>query len=399
MSQPALDGIKIVEVCQWVAAPGAGALLAEWGADVVHIEHPVRGDSMRGLVNIGGLTVDWMWELDNRNKKSATLDISQGEGQTVLHELVKNCDVFLTSLRPCDIERYNLEYQTLSEINPKLIYASLTGYGRKGPCGNTRGFDWTAYWARSGFMASIREPDKPPVFPRGGMGDHTASLALACGITTALFARERTGIGQEVDVSLYNTGAWVLSVDISAALATGEYPPLRKREESPAMTNVYETKDGKWIFFVHMQQDPYWSAFCQALGLEYIEKDERFSTHLNRMQHDAELFTIIEQVMVTRTFEEWIARLDQYELIYSPVQDAADVANDEQAWANDYFKIIEHPTLGEIKLVANPIKLSKMPSSIRTTAPELGQNTEEVLLENGYSWDEIAHLKEGGIIS
>ena len=399
MTARALEGIKIVEVTQWVAAPAAGAILADWGADVVHIEHPVRGDAMRGITSVGGLGIDWLFELDNRNRRSMTLDISKKQGQAVLYRLLEKSDVFITSLRPSELERYNLEYSALSELNPRLIFASLTGYGRKGPDRERRGYDVNAFWARSGFMASIREPDMPPVFPRGGMGDHTTSIALACGITTVLFAREKTGVGQEVDVSLYNTGVWVLSVDVSCALATGEYPPLRKRSETPAMTNVYRTKDDKWIYFAHLQQDPYWSAFCQALGIEHIVNDDRFNTMEYRIMHNDELFTMVEQAMAKRALDEWRTILDKNGLIYAPVLDASDVARDEQAWANDYFTTAEHPALGSIKLVANPIKLSKMPSSIRTTAPELGQHTEEVLLANGYSWSDIAAPKEQGAIA
>jgi len=399
MAEQALAGIKVVEVTQWVAAPAAGALLADWGADVIHIEHPVKGDAMRGLANVGGMGMDWLSELDNRNKKSVTLDISKKEGQAVLHRLLEKADVFITSLRPSELERYNLEYSVLSKLNHKLIYASLTGYGRKGSEREKRGYDVTAFWAQSGFMASLREPDRPPIFPRGGMGDHTTSIAMVCGITTALFARERTGVGQEVDVSLYNTGVWVLSVDMSCALATGEYPPLRKRSETPAMTNVYQTKDNKWIYFAHLQQDPYWSPFCRALGLEQIENDERFTTMISRMLNNDELFTLVESAMAKRTMEEWLPILDKYGLIYAAVKDAADIAKDEQAWVNDFFATAEHPTLGTVKLVANPIKLSKTPSSIRTAAPQFGQHTEEVLLENGYSWDDLAHLKEQGTIA
>ncbi len=399
MSERALEGIRIIEVTQWVAAPAAGALLADWGAEVIHIEHPVRGDAMRGLSNVGGMGMDWLFELDNRNKKSVTLDISKKEGQAVLHRLLEKADVFITSLRPSELERYNLEYSVLRKLNPRLIYASLTGYGRKGPEREKRGYDVTAFWAQSGFMASLREPERPPIFPRGGMGDHTTSIAMACGITTALFAREKSGVGQEVDVSLYNTGVWVLSVDMSCALATGEFPPLRKRSETPAMTNVYQTKDTKWIYFAHLQQDPYWSAFCQALELQPIENNERFTSMEGRMTHNDELFALVEAAMSKRTLAEWLPILDNYGLIYAAVKDAADIAKDEQARVNDFFATAEHPTLGSVKLVANPIKLTKTPASIKTTAPQFSQHTEEVLQESGYSWDDIARLKEQGIIA
>jgi crotonobetainyl-CoA:carnitine CoA-transferase CaiB-like acyl-CoA transferase len=399
MTEMALEGIKVVEVTQWVAAPAAGALLADWGADVIHIEHPVRGDAMRGLSSVGGMGVDWLFELDNRNKKSVTLDISKKEGQDVLRRLLKESDVFITSLRPSELDRYGLDYPELRELNPRLIFAGLTGYGRNGPDRETRGYDVTAYWARAGFMASVRDPDAPPVFPRGGMGDHTASIALACGITTALYARERTGTGQAIDVSLFNTGVWVLSIDVSCALATGEYPPLRKRSETPAMTNVYRTRDDKWLYFAHLQQDPYWPAFCRALGLGDIENDERFNALEPRIANNKALVALVETAVAQRTLDEWRPILDEGGLVYSAAQDASDVAKDEQAWANDFFAQVEHPTLGTLNLVANPIKLGMMPSRVRTTAPNFGQHTEEVLLASGYSWKEIAELKERGVIA
>ena len=165
------------------------------------------------------------------------------------------------------------------------------------------------------------------------------------------------------------------------------------------MTNVYRTRDDKWIYFAHLQQDPYWSAFCKALELEHIENDERFNSMEGRMLHNDELFNLTEAAMAKHAMAEWIPILDKHGLIYAPVQDAADVVKDEQAWVNDYFATAQHPTLGEIKLVANPIKLSKMPSSVRTTAPAFGQHTEEVLLKNGYSWNDIARLKEQCIIA
>jgi formyl-CoA transferase len=313
-------------------------------------------------------------ELDNRNKRSVTLDVSKDEGQTVLHRLVERCDVLITSLRPSELERYRMEYEELSRLNPRLVFASLTGYGRHGPDREKRGYDVTAFWARSGFMASLRDPDTPPVFPRGGMGDHTTAIALACGITTALFARERTGVGQEVDVSLYGTGIWVLGVDVSSALATGDYPPLRRRSETPAMTNVYRTRDDRWVYFAHLQQDPYWHAFCQALDLQHIEDDPRFSALEARIAHNVDLFAMVEEAMGRRTMDEWKEILDRFGLIYSLAR-------------------------GTARLVANPIRLRRTPSSIRTTAPEFGQHTEEVLREHGYSWDDISELKEQGVIA
>ena len=397
-----LEGIKVVEVAQWVAAPSAGAILGDWGADVVKIEHPVRGDGSRGMKVIGGMPVsdvNYPWELDNRNKRSVTLDISKKGGQEALHKLIAKCDVFLTSLRPSELRRYDLEYETLSKTNSRLIFASLTGYGRKGPDREKPGFDYTAFWARSGLQAIVREPGRPPVFQRPGMGDHITALAIACGINTALFVRERTGIGQEVDVALFGTGIWTLGIDTMCALVTGQYAAMRTRSEMMGMTNVYQTKDGKWIMMMHLQPDAYWSMFCKALELEHIENDERFNSFLPRLQHEGELVPIVEESMAKRTLEEWKQRMDEYGLIWAPVQEPTDVAKDPQAWATDCFETFEHPTLGPISFVAIPMKLSRTPASIRTTAPELGQHTEEALLEIGYSWDDIARLKEDGIVA
>ena len=396
-----LDGIRVIEVAQWVAAPSASALLADWGADVIKIEHPVRGDGSRGMMVIGGMPVsdiNYPWELDNRGKRSLTLDISKKNGQDILHSLIDKSDVFLSSLRPSELKKYNLEYETLCKTNPKLIFASLTGYGRKGPDKEKPGYDYTAFWARSGLQAIIKEPGRAPIFQRPGMGDHITALAIACGINTALLVRERQGIGQEVDISLFNTGIWALGIDTMSALQTGQYPPTRTRSEMMGMTNVYETSDGKWIMMMHLQPDPYWSNFCKALELEHIENDDRFNSFLPRLQHESLLVPMVEESMGKRTLEEWKSRLDDHGLIWAPVQEPSDVAKDEQAWENGFFEEVDHPKHGKVNYIANPVKLSKTPASIRIVAPEFGQHTEEVLLDIGYSWDDIANLKDEGVI-
>jgi len=328
-----------------------------------------------------------------------TLDVSTAEAQEVIRKFIEKSDVCITNLRPNELKRYNLEYETLIKYNLKLIYANVTGYGRKGPDQERPGYDYTAFWARSGFQSVVKEPDRPPIFQRGAMGDHVASLAAACGIITALFHRERTGIGQEVDVSLLGTDCWVLAFDIMAALVTGQYPAVRSREQMLSMVNVYKTKDDKWIMMMHLQPDPYWPKFCKAMGFEHLANDPEYSTLFARLVHEAELIPMVEQIMAAKTLEEWKKIMDECGLIYAPVQDPTEVAKDEQAWANDNFLKFNHPVHGAMTMVNNPMRLSKTPGAIRRPAPEFNQHTEELLLEFGFSWEDIARLKEKGLIA
>jgi len=397
-----LEGIRVLEIAQWAAAPGAAAILGDFGADVIKVEHPVRGDGWRGVVSTGAVPVkdvNFPWEQDNRSKRGITLDVSKPEGQKVVHRLVAQCDVLLTNLRPNEIERYNLAYETVSAINPKLIYANVTGYGRKGDESGRPGYDFSAFWARSGFQAVVREPDRPPVFQRGAMGDHIASVAAACGIVLALFSRVSTGEGQEVDVSLLGTGIWVLGMDLMCALTTGQYPAVRKRSEMFSTFNTYPTKDGKWMMVIHMQPDVYWPAFCKALGLDHLATHPEYTNLFARFAHEAELVPMVEEIMLTKTQAEWKTIFDQHGLIYAPVQDPVEVINDPQAWANDCFLPFDHPIHGPMHWVNSPVRLSKTPAAVRRAAPEFNQHTEEVLLEMGFTWDDITKLKDAGIIA
>jgi len=397
-----LAGIRVLEIAQWAAAPAAAAILGDYGADVIKVEHPVRGDGWRGIVATGSVPVkdvNFPWEQDNRNKRGITLDVSKPEGQQLAHKLIAKCDVLITNMRPHELKRYNLEYETVSRHNPRLIFANVTGYGRKGADQGQPGYDYSAFWARSGPQSVIREPDRPPVFQRGAMGDHIASIASACGIILALYNRERTGMGQEVDVSLLGTGVWVLAFDIMCALTAGAYAPPRKRSEMTSTFNTYPTKDGKWVMIIHLQPDPYWPGFCRALGLEHLINDEQYSTFFARLAHEAELIPKVEEIMLTKTFTEWKKIFDEQGLIYAPVQDPLEVCQDAQVWANDCFLPFMHPVHGPMHWVNSPMRLSKAPASIRRAAPEFNQHTEEVLLEFGFTWEEITKMKEQGIIA
>lgn len=405
-SKSALEGIKVIDLTQWVAGPMAAELLAQWGAEVIHIEHPIRSDASRGLQAGAGVAnfpqhrVNYAWELPNMNKKSLTADLNQKEGREIIYRLVAKSDVFLVNLRPREIEKFEMHYETLKKINPMIIYAGITGYGMKGPDKDAPAWDTTAYFARSGIMHMLTEPGGVPTSSRPGLGDLPVGMFCACGIMVALLARERLGLGQAVYTSLYECGVWTLQVDTQGALLTHQDIETQRRESvSNPLSNFYKTKDNRWIRLNHLQPDPYWKNFCQAIEREDIENEPRFNSLSTRAENSAVLINIIDEAFAKRTLEEWKARLLEFGLIFSPVQKPTEVINDPQAKANDFFETFTHPVYGPIELVSAPIKLSETPGTLRTPAPEFGQNTEEILLELGYNWNEISRLRDKKVIA
>lgn len=434
----ALEGIKVVDVSQVAAVPVAARHLADFGADVIHVENPATGDFWReyqagqgsGAAGVPS-DINYNWENYNRNKRGMTLDLSQERGQEILYKLVAKADVFLTNLRPIELERFKLEYTTLSRLNPRLIYGSLTGYGKKGPDRDVPAYDATAYWTRAAIPYVLSTVGMPGPGFRPAFGDNVAGMTLAFGIMTALYVRERTGIGQEVDLSLLHTGIYQISFDIAGALVTGrdfkdelmkrrdeqEEPMRKRREEMVAeaeaavarlsdlyrenapnpLTLPYETKDERRLVFIVLQPDRYWSRFCQAIEQEDLEHDPRFESIERRRENSAALIAILREAFLTKTLDEWKPRLSA--IPFAPAQTLLEVINDPQARINDFFVSFDHPTYGRIDVIANPVKLSKTPATIRMPAPEFGQHTEEVLLEHGYTWEDIAQFKEQGVIA
>jgi len=399
-----LEGIKVVDLSQVIAVPQAARHLADFGADVIHVENPATGDFFRyyqaGQGGTDGVPSDinYGWEVYNRNKRSVTIDVSQESGQQILYKLVEKADVFVTNMRPFELENYNLTYGALSRLNPRLIYGAVNGYGKNGPERDAPAYDAIAYFARSGMPHVLSALGFRP-----GVGDNIAGLALALGVMMALFIRERTGIGQEVDLSLFQAGIYQISFDIAGALVTGrDYEEWRykSRDEIPnALSLPYMTKDGRMLWLVMLQPDRYWSRLCHGIGREDLEHDPRFETFQPRMDNHIELMHILDEVFASKTLDEWKARLIQAGIPFSPFQNLIEAINDPQARANDFFVPFDHPTYGRIDVLANPIKLSKTPATVRMPAPEFGQHTEEVLLEYGYTWEDIAQFKERRVIA
>jgi crotonobetainyl-CoA:carnitine CoA-transferase CaiB-like acyl-CoA transferase len=393
----ALDGIRVVEVSTWVAAPACGVLLAEFGADVIRVE-PLRGDAVRGLMprgSEGGGPFNWWWEMWNRSKRGMALDIATPEGQEIVHKLAAGSDVFLTNLRPSVLKRAQLDYDRIRRANPQIVYAHITGYGPKGPETERPSFDALAYWTRAGFASVLGEPDAPPVPLEGAMGDHpTGGLTLA-GIALALFVRERTGVGQRIDVSLLGSGCWINGADLQTALAFGRDRLRVSRKEVPnPLSNSYQAGCGRWLRFCMMESVRYWPAFCRAVGRPDLQRDPRFESDRQRAANCRELVSLIEEIIAAKTRDEWAPVFDEHALPWDPIRTLTEVTQDAAVLANGYVTEYEHFSGQRVRSVASPIQLSETPAAVRQGSPEHGQHNEEILLDLGYSWPDIERLKE-----
>lgn len=400
-----LQGIRIIEVGGAVAVPIVGMLMGSWGAEVIHVEPPGKGDNWRHVLGQGMAgwakpnPVNYYWEHTDRNKKSLALNLASPEGQEILHRLATSADVFLNNLRPYEMDKFRLTYEILSQINPRIIYANLTGYGQRGPERNTGGYDSVAFWARSGVMDLMHDVGVAPNISRPGYGDSITALSLMAGIMSALYIREKTGVAQEVEISLYNTAVWALGFDICGCLISGEdaVRPQRKTMGNP-IRNVYETSDHRWIMLGMTNAQHYWPGFCGAIGRPELEKDSRFATYELRFQHAAELVQILDEIFQSKSYEEWIGILGSSKIVWSPVATPLEVTKDPQAWTNEFFVEWDHPDYGKIQMLNNPIKLSKTKAEITMPGPKLGEHTEEILRNLGYSESDIQKLKTSGAI-
>jgi crotonobetainyl-CoA:carnitine CoA-transferase CaiB-like acyl-CoA transferase len=397
-----LAGIKVVELAMWVAGPSTTAVMGDWGAEVIKLEDPNGGDPIRGGVTTRAMSETRMvppYELDNRNKRSVAVDLRRAEGVAFAMKIIERADVFVTNLRVETLARMKLDYASMSSRNPRLVYASLNGYGHRGPDKNRPAFDYAAAWARSGLMHTVAEPGQAPPAQRPGMIDHAAGLGLAGAISAALLKRERTGRGCEVRISLFQMGLWMNATDLTIGLISGKSPEQESRSErTNPIWNSYRCKDGKWIYFVMIQSDRHWADFCAAMGEPEWKDDPRFSDFGARRRNSAELTRLIDEAVASRNGDEWASIFDRHKLIWAPVQTGEEVLRDPQAEAIGAFVEIDHPNIPRCRVINSPIEFGDGPPANYSHAPELGHHTEEVALEVGLTWEEIAKLKESGVV-
>jgi crotonobetainyl-CoA:carnitine CoA-transferase CaiB-like acyl-CoA transferase len=396
------EGLRVVELAQWVFVPVAGALLADWGADVVRIER-LEGDPYRGLATQGIGTdrdgINLSMALANRGKRSVALNLHHKAGLAVLHELLASADVFLTSLRPGALSRLGLDTETLRDRYPTLVYARGHGFGMRGPDANQPGYDSSAFFARGGVSHILTPPERDyPISQRGAMGDRNAAMALAFGIATALLKRTKTGVGSVVDVSLLATAMWTLSSDLLAALNGGDVTPMGGRgpQVNPLIGN-YRTKDGRHIQLMFLQADRYWPEFCRLIGRDDLIEDPRFIDMGARRANSDACVAELDSMFARRTFSEWKALLAKLDAPWAPVQSVHEVIEDPQVVANGYVGEVSLDEGPAYRLPNVPVQFDEQPAQLRR-APEHGEHTEVLLQELGYDWDAISKLVQDGVI-
>ncbi len=403
----ALEGIMVLDLTIWQQGPMATAMLADWGANVIKIEGPDSPDPGRSMVRYevtpGGPNA--YFETHNRNKRGIVLDLKSDQGRQVFYRLVKDADIVVQNFRPGVNDRLGIDYETLSGINPRLIYCSASGFGMKGPDAGQPALDPLAQ-ARGGVMSVTGEPEAPPTRTFNGFADQVSAFLLAYGITLALFHRERTGQGQMVEGSLLQATMAAQSFNISSFLMCGTYagapiPRISRKLTSP-LFNHYKAKDGKWIMLTMAQVGRYWPPFRQlmeeATG-ESLQPEEMsvdwLSSHFGDLM---QLIARLDALFATRTAEEWLALFRGRDMLIEVVQDYRELVSDPQVVANEMVTTLEHPAHGPLRMVAPAVHLSATPGRIERPAPEFGQHTEEVLLAAGYTWEEIEALRgTGGI--
>jgi crotonobetainyl-CoA:carnitine CoA-transferase CaiB-like acyl-CoA transferase len=400
--QDVLAGIRVVEVAAWTFVPISGAVLAEWGADVIKIEHPASGDPQRGLISSGlvpgGSDVNFMIEIPNRGKRSVGLDISTDGGRELLYKLVETADVFVTNHLPDVRTRLGIDVDAIRAHNPNVIYVRGSGMGQRGPDKDKGGFDGATFWGRAGLAMAFKDADAEwPVDQRPAFGDVMGGLTIAGGIAAALVRRERTGVPSIVDVSLLGMGLYALGPDItSAKLYEGVEIPAFDRDSMPnPLVGTYPTKDGRFIILLLLQADRFWPDLAEHLDRPDLIEDPRFKDGMARYEHRAECIQVLREIFRSRDYADWCERFQTLKGVWAPLQTPLELHDDAQVIANGYLEQITLDSGTQFVLPANPVQFDETPASVGR-APDHGEHTDEVLLELGLSYDEILEHKISG---
>lgn len=389
-----LDDVKVVEVAARQAGPACGEFLAEWGALVIKIEHPSKGDSERAWSRPG--LVNYLWVLSSRSKKSVAVDLSRASGRESVRRIISTADVFVSNYTTPQLRKLGLDYDSLRSINPKLIYAQITALGPRGPESGRPGYD-LGIWARSGNMSFGREPGAPPARVPTGLADRSTALATVCGILLALRQREKSSVGQKVDTSLLGTLFWLGGLNAQAVLAQQEPWDDRPRAETRPLYNHYRTKEDAWITLTYAEnQDRHWRQLCAALERPDLVKDKRFDTRDHRNTNKVDLIAELDRIFATRTVEEWRPLLDSHGLIWNKANTYHEVVVDPQIVANNYVVRSMDPSVADLLLVNNPICIAGA-APVNGSSPLLGQHTRQVLSTCGLTDEDIERLEQEGV--
>ncbi|MDA0768885.1 MAG: CoA transferase [Chloroflexi bacterium] len=400
-----LEGIKVLDWTMWQFGPVASSMLGDMGADVIKIE-ALDGDVGRALATFNSSMVtleggrNAYFETCNRNKRGLAVDLKTEEGKEIAYKLVKEADVFIENFRNGVAERLGMDYETLKKINPRLIYGSASGFGSKGPDAHLPSLDGCGQ-ARAGLMMSATPPGaEHPNKVAAAVSDQIGGITLCLGVLGALMARVRDGVGQKVEVSHLSSTMWLQGLFVGMSLLGGAYSSVveRTKPRNP-MANLYQCKEGAWIQVMNPQPARYWLDFVKAMGLDYLLEDPVLGDPNQIGDHGPELVVILDKQFATKTFKEWDAIFRELGFIYAKVQSVGELKDDPQVIANDYITDFNHPALGPIQMCNFPVTFSETPASIRREAPELGQHTEAILVDElGYDWDDITRFQDAGAI-
>ena len=399
-----LEGLKVIEMATYVAAPAAGAMLRDWGADVTKIE-PLSGCPMRrffeGMKSNVPIEGNPIFTLDNRGKKGITINTSDQKGADIVRKMINDADVFLTNVRPQSLESAKLDHKTLMKINPRLIYCSLTGYGLKGEEKNKPGFDIAAYWSRSGMAHLTQRKGEEPLPIRTASGDHITAISTVSGILAALYERGNTGVGKLVETSLVRTGIYSIGSDMALQLKFGRVPSTKNRDQQiNPLFNFFKTKDDRWICLSPRAGGDYdMPKVVRAIGKEEWLNNDKFNSNQARRENAGEFIKEMDKAFSNHTLSEWGNKLDAEDLVWSPVQNLKEVSMDSQAIASGAFSEVEDQDCSEsYKTVSSPVRFHNSDDGPKGPAPKLGQDNFKVLNELGIGNNEINSLIDEGVV-